>query len=295
MMKMKRSTKLLFLSPYVLLFFVFIVVPVFLAITLSFTDFNAVQFPHFAGLRNYINLFTQDQVFLQHVLPNTIVFAALVGPGGYCLAFLLAWLLSQLTRWPRTVLALLIYAPSMTSGVAMTVVWRVIFLGNQSGILNYLLMQLGIITEPVVWLNNPDTLLWITIGVALWSNMGVGFLAMLAGLLNVPPEMYEAAAIDGVRNRFQEIFYVTIPSMKPQMLFGAVMSLCGAFQTGNIGTMLAGSNPTPQYAAQMMLNHIEDYGYIRYEMGYAAAVSVVLLGMIWGLSKLAKKLFTDQD
>jgi multiple sugar transport system permease protein len=118
---------------------------------------------------------------------------------------------------------------------------------------------------------------------------------MLAGILNINSEMYEAGYIDGISNRFQEIIYITIPSMKPQMLFGAVMSLCGAFQTGNIGTMLAGSNPTPQYAAQMMLNHIEDYGYIRYEMGYAAAVSVVLLGMIWGLSKLAKRLFSDHD
>lgn len=294
-MKMKRSARILFLMPYASLFFVFIVVPVLLAAGLSFSDYNAVEFPSFVGLRNYVNLITQDEVFMQYVLPNTLIFAVIVGPGGYCLAFLLAWLLSQLPKWIRTIIALLIYSPSMTAGAAMILVWRIIFMGNESGILNYLLMQAGLITEPIVWLNNRSTLLWITVIVGLWSNMGVGFLAMLAGLLNVSPELYEAAAIDGVRNRFQEVFYVTIPSMKPQMLFGAVMSICGAFQSGNIGTLLSGANPTPGYSAQMMLNHIEDYGYIRYEMGYAAAVSVALLGLIWFITRFAKRFFAEHD
>ncbi len=289
----KKSTPYLFLAPFLILFVVFIIVPTLMAVGLSFTNYNAVQTPAFVGLTNYINLFTQDTVFLQYVLPNTILYAIVVGVGGYLLSFFLAWSLSQITRVPRTILALIIYSPSMTMGVAMTVVWRTVFLGNQSGIANYVLTQLGIITEPIIWMLDTNYIMPIVLIVALWGSMGVGFLSMLAGLLNINPEMYEAGAIDGIRNRFQEVFYITIPSMKPQMLFGAVMAVVNAFQSGNIGVMLTGSNPTPQYAAQLMVNHIEDYGFTRYEMGYAAAVSVVLLALIYCFSVVARKLFSE--
>ncbi len=294
-MRTKKSTPYLFLVPYLVLFLIFIIIPTIMAIGLSFTNYNAVQAPQFVGLTNYINLLTQDTIFLQYVLPNTILFAVIVGPVGYLLAFFLAWSLSQLTRLPRTILALIIYSPSMTMGVAMTVMWRVVFLGDQSGIANYVLTQLGVITEPIVWMLNTQYILPIVIIVALWSSMGVGFLAMLAGLLNINAELYEAGAIDGIRNRVQEVFYITIPSMKPQMLFGAVMSIVGAFQAGNIGVMLTGSNPTPGYAAQLMVNHIDDYGFTRYEMGYAAAVSVALLALIYAFSFVARKLFAPKD
>lgn len=294
-MKTGKWTPYLCTLPYVLLFLTFIAVPIAMAVGLSFTDYNAVEAPRFIGLTNYVNLFTQDTVFMQYVLPNTILYSLLVGPVGYVLAYFLAWSLSQLPRGPRTVLAMIIYSPSMTSGVAMSVIWRIIFLGEPRGVLNAALMQMGFITTPIVWLNDPRYILPIVIIVALWSNMGLGFLTMLAGMLNINPELYEAAAIDGVRNRLQEAVYITIPSMKPQMLFSAVMTVVGAFQGGAIGVTLTGSNPTPQYAAQMMANHIDDYGLIRYEMGYAAAVSVVLLLMIYCFYALANWLFGDRE
>ena len=290
-----KKTPYLFLLPYLLLFTVFIIIPTGMAVLLSFTNYNAVQTPEFVGLTNYINLLTQDTTFLQYVLPNTLVFSIIVGVGGYILSFLLAWSLSQVPKGPRTVLALILYSPSMTAGVAMSVVWRTVFLGNQSGIANYVLTALGIINEPILWLSNAAYIMPIVIIVALWSSMGVGFLAMLAGLLNVSPELYEAGAIDGIKNRFQEVIYITIPSMKPQMLFGAVMAVTNAFQQGSIGVMLTGSNPTPSYAAQLMVNHVEDYGFARYEMGYAAAVSVALLALIYAFSHVARKLFEEKD
>ena len=290
-----KKTPYLFLLPYILLFTVFIIIPTGMAVLLSFTNYNAVQTPEFVGLTNYINLLTQDTIFLQYVLPNTLVFSIIVGVGGYLLSFVLAWSLSQLSKGPRTVLALILYSPSMTAGVAMSVVWRTVFLGNQSGIANYLLTALGIVNEPILWLSNATYIMPIVIIVALWSSMGVGFLAMLAGLLNVSPELYEAGSIDGIKNRFQEVIYITIPSMKPQMLFGAVMAVTNAFQQGAIGVMLTGSNPTPSYAAQLMVNHVEDYGFIRYEMGYAAAVSVALLALIYAFSFVARKLFEEKD
>lgn len=283
----------LFLGPYYLMFFVFIIVPVIAAVGLSFTDFNVIQFPSFVGFRNYVNLLTQDATFMRYVLPNTLFFALVVGPGGYFLAFFMAWLLAQIPHKPRTVLALALYSPSMTAGVVMTVLWRVIFSGDASGHINALLLRLDVIQEPIQFLQSPEYLMLIMIFVTLWSSMGVGFLAMLSGILNINPEMYEAAYIDGLKNRFQEVFYVTIPSMRPQMLFGAVMAIVATFQAGAIGVELSGANPTPQYAGQLMVNHIEDFGFIRFEMGYAAAISVLLLLVVYMFSKVINKLFLD--
>lgn len=284
-----------FLLPYALLFTVFIVVPVLAAVLLSFTFFDSIQAPRFLGLDNYIALITQDDTFMRYVLPNTIQFAVIVGPGGYIFAFILAWMLAQLPRLPRTIFALILYLPSMTASVAMAVVWKTLFSGDQTGYLNSFLLGLGLIGEPIQWLQSPEYLMTIMMVVTLWSSMGIGFLAMLAGILEISPELYEAAAIDGMNSRLQEIFFITIPAMKPQMLFAAVMSTVGTFQAGAIGVTLSGSNPTPQYAGQLIVNHIEDYGFLRYEMGYAAAVSVVLLLMVLFFSRVATRLFGGED
>ncbi|NMA85472.1 MAG: sugar ABC transporter permease [Epulopiscium sp.] len=294
-MKTNKKTPYLFLLPYIILFTIFIVIPVTIAIVLSFTNFNTIEFPKLAGFLNYINLLTQDEIFMQYVLPNTIAYALIVGVGGYMLSFVLAWSLAQISKIPRTVLALVLYSPSMTSGVAMAVVWRVLFSGNRTGYINSILLKLGLIHDPINFLQETSLLLPIMMVVGLWSSMGVGFLAMLAGVLNIDESLYEAAAIDGIRNRFQEMFYITIPSMKPQMLFGAVMAVVNTFQTGAIGVQLSGANPTPGYAGQLMVNHIEDYGFIRYEMGYASTVSVILLLIIYTFSYFSKKLFAEQD
>ncbi len=291
----QKSTRAayVFIAPYVILFSLFIVVPVAIAIALSFTNFNTIQVPDFVGFMNYVNLLTRDAIFMQYVLPNTILFALIVGPGGYILSFFLAWCLSQVSKGPRTVLALLIYSPSMTSGVAMTVVWRILFSGDERGYLNALMLNLGWISEPIAFLQSTEYLMPVMIVVALWSSMGVGFLAMLAGMMNIDETMYEAGEIDGIRNRFQEVFYITVPLMKPQMLFGMVMAVVNTFQVGYIGVSLSGANPTPQYAGQLIVNLIEDYGFIRYEMGYASAASVVLLLMIYFITKQSGKMFKE--
>lgn len=282
------------LTPFILLFLIFIIIPVVCAFGLSFTYFNTVQAPSFCGLDNYVALFTQDSIFMQKVLPNTIKFALIVGPGGFLLSFILAWVLAQLTKVPRTILAIIIYSPSLVGGIAISTVWTVIFSGDRAGYLNSFLLNLGMISEPVQWLQDARFLMPVMILVSLWSSMGVGFLAMLSGVLNGDQELYEAGYIDGISNRFQEIIYITIPAMKPQMLFGAVMAIVNTFQAGGIGVQLSGSNPTPQYAGQLMVNHIEDYGFLRYEMGYAAALSVVLLLIIWCASKVSKRLFAER-
>lgn len=284
----------LFTLPYALVFTIFILIPVILAVILSFTNFNAIQFPSWVGFLNYITVLTNDEIFMQYVLPNTVVYALIVGIGGYMLSFVLAWALCNLTKGFRTIFALILYSPSMTAGVAMTVVWKIIFSGDQTGLLNSWLIDLGIITEPIIWLVSADYLLPIVIVIGLWSSMGIGFLSLVAGILNTDESLYEAGAIDGVKNRFQEMIYITIPSMKPQMLFAAVMSIVNAFQAGTIYSLLTG-NPSPGYASQLIVNHIEDYGFLRYEMGYAAALSVVLLLIVQLFSKVANRLFGEDD
>jgi multiple sugar transport system permease protein len=293
----KWSTVLLLL-PYVLLFSVFIIIPVLVSFILSFTYFNLIEFPSFAdlyGFYNYVILVTQDNNFLRYVIPNTIKYSIIVGPGGYVLSFIMAWMLSQIQAGPRKWISLAMYTPSMVGGVFITVIWRTMFNGDTSGYINAILLENGFIDEAIQFLQDPAYLLNIMIFVSLWGSMGIGFLAMLAGLLNVDKTLYEAALVDGIKNRFQEIIYITIPQMKPQMLFGAVMAIVGAFNTGYIGVALSGSNPTPQYSGQLIINHMEDFGFIRYEMGYAAAISVVLLLIVFLFSRVAYALFGEKE
>ncbi len=281
-------------APFVILFVIFIIIPVVIAIAISFTDYNSIQAPNFVGLRNYVNILTNDSVFAEYAIPNTIVFSVIVGVGGYFLSFFLAWSLAQIPKGPRTVMAIILYLPSMTTGIMLSTVWQVVFAGDKVGYLNALLLNLDLIQSPITWLSDSKYLMIIMLVVSLWSSMGIGFLSMLAGILNVDRSLYEAAHIDGVKNRIQEIIYVTIPAIKPHMLFGAIMAIVNAFQNGSIGVQLSGANPTPGYAGQLLVTHAEEYAFVRYEMGYSAAISVVLLLVIWGVSQISKKLFTEK-
>lgn len=281
-------------APYITLFVIFIALPVFVSALLSLTYFNAIQFPSFVGLRNYVNMFSVDRDFMQYVVPQTLTFAIIVGPGGYILSFLIAWMLAQLPKVIRTILALIVYTPSLAGGVLIGVIWKSLFSGDQWGYLNAFLMNLGIINAPISWLTNPKYLLGITIFVALWSSFGIGFLSILSSLCNLDPELYEAAHIDGIKNRFQETIYVTIPQMRGSMYFAAIMSITGAMSAGNYAVSLSGSNPTPQKSAQTIIPHMNDYAFIRNELGYASAMSVVLLLFVLLFSKIANILFGNK-
>ncbi|MBR3645533.1 MAG: sugar ABC transporter permease [Lachnospiraceae bacterium] len=283
------------LLPYALLFSAFILAPVAIAMGLSFYYFDVVNTPEPAGLANYLTLFTGDVVFMKYVLPNTITYALIVGVFGYILQFLMAWVLAQVTPRARTLYALALYTPSLTGQLMITIIWKTLFNGDQNGIINSYLMRFGFIDQPIQWLLSSDYFMQIMIIVSLWSSMGIGFLSMLSGILNIDQELYEAAYVDGLRNRLQEIIYITVPSMKPQMLFGAVMAIVNAFNVGWIGVNLAGANPTPGYAGQLIANHIDDYALLRYEMGYASAISVVMLILVWLCSQIANKLFTEKE
>ncbi|MBR2568641.1 MAG: sugar ABC transporter permease [Paenibacillus sp.] len=267
----------LFIAPFLIVFSLFIIIPVLTGVALSFTYFNSIEFPKWAGWMNYQNLFSQDVIFLKHVIPNSFKFALFVGPIGYVLSFVLAWLIAQLPSTIRVWYALAMYAPSLTGGIAMVVVWQVMFTGDRTGYINSFLLKWGFIDQPVLLTIDKEYLLGIMIIVSIWSSMGLGFLAILAGILNVDRTLYEAGRIDGISSRLQEIWYITIPMMKPQMLFAAVMAIVGTLKSGGIGTQLSGMNPTPDYSGQLFMNHIEDFGFTRLELGYASAISIVLL------------------
>ncbi|MBB3111416.1 multiple sugar transport system permease protein [Paenibacillus phyllosphaerae] len=285
----------LFIAPFVICFALFIVIPIIAAVGLSFTYYNGIEKPRFIGWSNFQYLISQDLLFLKYALSNTFKFAVIVGPGGYAASFLLAWLISRLRGGVRKWVALAMYTPSLTIGIAMTIIWLPLLSGDRIGYLNSLLLKISFIDVPKLWVTDPDLLMNSMIAVTLWSSMGVGFLAMLAGILNVDTTLYEAGKIDGIKNSFQELWYITIPSMKPQMLFGAVMAIVTTFKTGAIGVELSGQNPTPEYAGHLIVNHINDYGFIRFEMGYAAAISVFLLLVMYGANKLSFSLFNSND
>lgn len=287
----KHWLSYLFIAPFFITFCLFILIPTIAAIALSFTYFNAIEPPRFVGWLNFQNLLTQDLVFWEHAIPNTFKFSIVVGPLGYIAAFFLAWLISQLPQKIRVFYTLAIYSPSMTAGVAMAVVWLIVFSGDRLGYLNSFLLELGIIDQPQLWTQDPKYLMIVMMIVTLWASMGVGFLALLAGIQAVDPQLYEAGKIDGIRNRLQEIWYITIPAMKPQMLFGAVMAVVGTLKAGQISVQLTGMNPSPQYAGHLLINHIDDYGFIRYEMGYASTISVVLLIITYIVSRICFRLF----
>ncbi len=259
-------------APYTLLFLFFIVIPVVTSIVLSFTYFNMISPPRFIGFANYMKLFLDDDIFLIAV-KNTLIFAFITGPISYFLALLLAWLINDLHPKLRAFMTLIFYAPSIAGNAY--VIWTFIFSGDRYGVVNSLLMQLGVLNEPIQWLTDPRYNLQVIILVQLWLSLGAGFLAFIAGLQSVDHSWYEAGAIDGIRNRWQELWHITLPSMKPQLMFGAVMQIASSFAVSDVCMQLAGF-PSTNYSAHTVVTHIIDHGTTRYEMGYASAIAVVL-------------------
>lgn len=282
-------TAFLLMAPYLLLFTIFTVIPVIISIFLSFTDFNIMQPPKFVGLENYSQLFLSDDVFLI-ALKNTIVYALAVGPFGYILSLLVAWLINELPPKLRAVIIVIFYAPSISGNVY--VIWKTIFSSDNMGIVNGFLLKNGLLVEPVEWLQNPQTMLWVIILAALWLSMGTGFLSFVAGLQGIDTAMYEAGAIDGIRNRWQELWYITLPLIKPQLLFGAVMSITSAFSVSTVCMNLAGF-PSMQYGAHTIVIHLLDYGNLRLDMGYASAIATVLFFLMVGCNKLVGRILRN--
>ncbi len=293
--RMKRSkTSYMLLAPYFILFTIFTIIPVFAAIGLSFTYFNMLNVPEFIGLSNYKALFLNDEIFLL-AIKNTIVFAVITGPIGYFLCFILAWFINDLPKPLRTFMTLVFYAPSLSGNMYM--IWQYIFSDDQYGMANSFLMtfmEVGIIDDPIKWFTDEKYVMMALIIVQFWLSLGAGFLAFMAGFKVVDRSIYEAGTIDGIRNRFQELIYLTLPSMKQQMLFGAVMQISSSFAVGGISIALAGF-PSTNYSAHTIMTHIHDYGSVRYDMGYACAIATILLLVMLLVNKVIQAVLVEKD
>ena len=262
----------LFLLPYAVLFTLFYIVPLVTSIFYGFTYYNILERPKFIGLQNYINLILQDDVFLI-AIRNTFIIAAITGPIGYMLSFMSAWFINELPRWLRAIAIVCFYAPSIAGNVYY--IFSIFFRGDTYGYVNGLLIDLGILTEPRMWLTDPRYMMPVIILVILWMSLGSGFLAFVAGLQGIDRAQYEAGMIDGVKNRWQELWYITLPNMKPMLLFGAVMAITTSFGVCDQTMSLCGY-PSTDYAARTVVTHLFDYGFSRFEMGYASAIATIL-------------------
>jgi multiple sugar transport system permease protein len=281
----------LFMTPFMTVFTIFVIAPVLVAIYLSFTYFNVLEPPRWIGWSNYKLLFLEDDVFLI-AIANTLKFAIITGPVGFFLSFFFAWLINPLRL--KTPLALCFYAPSIVGAIAMSVVWKIVFAGDRYGYLNNWLLNIGAINEPYQFLAEQATIMPVIMFVSLWMGMGTGFLVFLAGLQTVSNELYEAGKIDGISNPLQEVFYITLPMLKPQLLFGAVMAVVAGFSVFEVATALAGL-PSPLYAGHTIVAHLYDYAFIRFEMGYAATVAVILFLWTFGLGRILFRVFSSKN
>ncbi len=284
----KHKVAYLMVAPYMLIFTLFTVVPVLLSIVISFTDFNLLQIPNFVFLDNYIRLFLDDDIFIIAV-QNTMVFAVIVGPCSYLMSLLVAWFINELPPKIRAVVTLIFYAPSISGHVYM--IWGTLFSADSYGWVNGILLDFGLITEPIAWFQDADYVMPLCIVVALWTSLGTSFLSFIAGLQGIDRSMYEAGAVDGVRNRWQELWYITLPSMRPQLMFGAIMAITSAFGFGGVVTALCGF-PSVDYAAHTIMHHLDDYGGSRFEVGYSSAIAVVLFAIMIGSNMLVKKMLS---
>ncbi len=282
----QHKEKYLLIMPFALLFLIFTFVPVVTSIVLSFTSFNLLELPKFVGFENYINLIAFDSVFLIAV-KNTLLFAIVTGPISYLLCFMLAWIINELPPKVRAVMTLVFYAPSISGGAYM--IWKLIFSSDAYGYANALLLKMGLIQSPVLWFETKENIMPILILVQLWLSIGVSFLAFIAGFQNVDKALYEAGAVDGVRNRWQELWFLTLPQMKSQLMFGAVMQITGSLSVAGISIDLVGF-PSVDYAGHTTLTHLYDYGNLRFEMGYACAIATILFFMMLFINIFVQKL-----
>ena len=287
--EMKRNkAAYLMVAPFMIIFTCFTILPVVLSAVLSLTNFNLLQMPDFIGVDNYIRLFLDDDIFII-ACQNTLIFAAIVGPVSYIMSFLVAWFINELPPKIRAVVTLIFYAPSISGNAYL--IWKTLFSSDRYGWANAMLLEMGAINTEIAFFEDADYVMPLCIVVALWTSLGTSFLAFIAGLQGIDKAQFEAGAVDGIRNRWQELYYITLPNMKDQLMFGAIMSITGSFGFGAVVDALCGF-PSVDYAAHTIVHHLNDYGGSRFETGYASAIAVILFVIMVGANAVVKKIIS---
>lgn len=284
----RNKAAYLMVAPFMIIFTCFTILPVVLSAVLSLTNFNLLQIPDFVGADNYIRLFMNDDIFII-ACQNTLIFAAIVGPVSYIMSFLVAWFINELSPKIRAVVTLIFYAPSISGNAYL--IWKTLFSSDRYGWANAMLLEMGMIDTEIAFFEDADYVMPLCIIVALWTSLGTSFLAFIAGLQGIDKAQFEAGAVDGVRNRWQELYYITLPNMKDQLMFGAIMSITGSFGFGAVVDALCGF-PSVDYAAHTIVHHLNDYGGSRFETGYASAIAVILFVIMVGANAVVKKIIS---
>ncbi|MBQ2729444.1 MAG: sugar ABC transporter permease [Clostridia bacterium] len=274
--------------PFMLLFFVFTIIPVAASLLVGFTDYNMIEIPNWVGLDNYITLFLDDDLFIT-ALKNTMIFAVLTGPTSFILSFIVAWFINELSPRTRSIVTLIFYAPSISGG-AYTI-FQYIFASDSYGLVNGWLLKFGFIDSPILFFTDVNYIVPLCVAISLWMSLGTSFLSFIAGLQGIDRAQFEAASVDGITNRWQELWYVTLPNMKPQLMFGSIMAITGSFGYGAMVSVLAG-NPSTDYVAYTISHHIEEYGGARMEIGYSSAISFILFLIMIAANMFVQKLLS---
>jgi len=274
--------------PFMVLFFIFTIIPVVASLFVGFTDYNMIEIPNWVGLDNYVTLFLDDDLFIT-AIKNTLIFAVLTGPTSFILSFIVAWFINELSPRTRSIVTLIFYAPSISGG-AFTI-FQYIFASDSYGLVNGWLLKFGFIDSPILFFTDVNYIVPLCVAISLWMSLGTSFLSFVAGLQGIDRAQFEAAAVDGITNRWQELWYVTLPNMKPQLMFGSVMAITGSFGYGSMVTVLAG-NPSTDYVAYTISHHIEEYGGARMEIGYSSAISFILFLIMISANMFVAKLLS---
>lgn len=281
--KFRNIDLIFFLGPYMAVFFIFTILPVIVAYILAFTQFDSLQMPVWVGLQNYERLFLEEQYF-GIALQNSFILASLSGPLNYFVAFIFAWILNEVPPKPRTVLTLLFYIPSMVGGFQFLL--DLLLSQDKYGWINGWLIQLGFIDEPLQFAKMTDIMIPLAVIIMLWNALGQQFLIFISSLQGVDKSLYEAGAVDGISNRWQELYYITLPAIKGQLALNAILTITSAVA---IVAPAYFGNPTQDYRLYTLQMMVNDYT-SRLELGYVTAMSSIMFVISLTVNKIVQYL-----
>lgn len=289
--KVRKKDKMLkwaifFCLPNIIFFIVFFIAPAIVGVWYSLTDFNGLRRMNFVGMENYFQLFRDPEFY--DILLNTFKYSIFAVPLGYIAALGLALLLSSNALRNSTLLRILIYWPTLISTIMVGLTWRWIF-GENFGILNYLLTSAGL--SPINWATNPNAAFATTIIAGIWAGCGTSMLIFIGGIAQIPQMLHEAAIIDGA-NKWQDFFYVTLPSLKPVSFMVIILSTIGSFKVFAMVQTL--TNGGPGTATTYMIQYIYSTGFEKQRVGYSSAASIVLFLLLLIMS-FAQTRINSQD
>ena len=272
-----------FIAPALLLFLIFIFVPLFASLYLSFTQYNVLHPPQWVGLENFRQLLFHDPRFWK-AFRNTVCYVVGVVPIGISTALLLAAALEELARG-KQLFKVLYFIPTVTSVVAIAAVWKWLFAGEKFGLINYGLIQLGL--KPVDWLLSPTWILPAIMIMSIWAGLGYNLVFFSAGISTIPQTLYEAAKVDGA-NWWGRFWNVTVPMLRPTLVFVVVMAVINSFQVfDQVYIMTAGTSEGTGGVLDSgltLVSYLYEQGFVRFRMGYASAIAYLIFGCVFGLT-----------